>query len=454
MNKNAFLGKSVRLAFITMLAFLMPVLNSCQKETADTRDLLATVPSSSGIVAGINLKSILEKAGCKVDGADITPGKEVTAWIDSQKDVKDSNRRALKLILDGESGIDPSVAVFFMDAYNSYVTVSLADTKKFEEFVASQSDEQFEDVGDGVHTCGNIAVKGAQAWVCVSSNNTIDAKAVANYANLGDNQSFMKNEFSSKIATMTKDVVGWGDIKSFSKQGFSFNQLSSASMFMNAVFEDASALSFDLDFQKGKTVASVSVLNTKGENAKYLLPTSKVDLSTVESLGEHAELVIAMTITKDFTKKLEKIGGSMLSSVIETIKPIDGTVAVACGSLDNPEESFSGVVTTDGEPSREFMAMLSQFGATKKDGKLIRVSKGTLAGGFEVDKVSDYLKGSILGVVLNTQAPGLNIAPDMFNTLTVTLVPQGSGLKCDIVAVSNDQSKNMFLSFIEGDTKK
>lgn len=144
----------------------------------------------------------------------------------------------------------------------------------------------------------------------------------------------------------------------------------------------------------------------------------------------------------------------MLSSVIETIKPIDGTVAVACGSLDNPEESFSGVVTTDGEPSREFMAMLSQFGATKKDGKLIRVSKGTLAGGFEVDKVSDYLKGSILGVVLNTQAPGLNIAPDMFNTLAVTLVPQGSGLKCDIVAVSNDQSKNMFLSFIEGDTKK
>lgn len=454
MHKKTFTERTMRLTLICLLMLVLPALNSCQKETADTRDLLATVPSSSGIVAGINLKSILEKAGCKVDGTDITPGKEVTAWIDSQKDVKDSNRRALKLILDGESGIDPSVAVFFMDAYNSYVTVSLADTKKFEEFVASQSGEQFEDAGDGVRTCGNIAVKGAQAWVCVSSNNTIDAKAVANYANLGDNQSFMKNEFSSKIATMTTDVVGWGDIKSFSKQGFSFNQLSSASMFMNAVFEDASALSFDLDFQKGKTVASVSVLNTKGENAKYLLPTSKVDLSTVESLGEHAELVIALTITKDFTKKLEKIGGSMLSSVIETIKSIDGTVAVACGSLDNPEESLSGVVTTDGEPSREFMAMLSQFGATKKDGKLIRVSKGTLTGGFEVDKVSDYLKGSILGVVLNTQAPGLNIAPGMFDTLAVTLVPQGSGLKCDIVALSNDQSKNMFLSFIEGDTKK
>ncbi len=454
MNKNAIFLKPVRLALITMLAFLMPVLNSCQKETADTRDLLATVPSSSGIVAGINLKSMLEKAGCKVDGSDITPGNEVSAWIESRKDEKDSNRRALKLILDGESGIDPSVAVYFMDAYNSYVTASLADTKKFEEFVVSQSGGQFEDSGDGVRTCGNIAIKGAQTWICVSSYNTIDAKAVANYANLGDNQSFMKNEFASSIATMTADVVGWGDIKAFSKQGFSFNQLSSASMFMNAVFEDASALSFNLDFQKGKTVGSVSVLNTKGENAKYLLPTSKVDLSTVKSLGDHAELLVAMTITKDFTKKLEKIGGAMLSSITEMIKPIDGTVALACGNLDSDEKSFSGVVTTDGEISREFMTELSAFGATRKDGKLVRVSNGSLTGNLEVDKAADYLKGSILGMVINPQVAGLDNVPVFVNTLALTLVPQGNGLKCDIIAVSNDQSKNMFLSFIENDTKK
>lgn len=454
MHKKTFTERTMRLTLICLLMLVLPALNSCQKETADTRDLLATVPSSSGIVAGINLKSMLEKAGCKVEGSDITPGTEVTAWIERQKDVKDSNRRALKLILDGESGIDPSVAVFFMDAYNSYVTASLADTKKFEEFVASQTGEQFEDGGDGVRICGNVAIKGAQAWVCVSSNNTIDAKAVANYANLGDNQSFMKNEFASKIATITADVVGWGDIKAFSKQGFSFNQLSSASMFMNAVFEDASAFSFNLDFQKGKTVGSVSVLNTKGENAKYLLPTSKVDLSTVKSLGDQAELLVAMTITKDFTKKLEKIGGAMLSSITEMIKPIDGTVALACGDLDNEEKSFNGVITTDGDLSREFMTELSAFGATKKDGKLVRVSKGSLTGSLEVEKAADYLKGSILGIVLNPKAAGFGNVPETVNTLAVTLVPEGSGLKCDIVAVSNDQSKNMFLSFIENDTKK
>lgn len=453
MNKNAFCGRSVRLALICMLALIMPVFNSCQKETADTRDLLATVPSSSGVVVGINLKAVLEKTGCKVDGTDITPGKEVTAWFDSHKDVKDSKCKALRLFLDGESGIDPSVAVYFTDAYNSYLTAALADTKKFEEFVATQNGEQFEDAENGVRTCGNVAMKGAQAWICVSSNNTIDAKAVANYADLGENRSFMQNDFASNIATMTTDVVGWGDIKAFSRHGFSFSMLSSAGMFMNAVFEDASAISVNLDFQKGKGTGSVSVLNSKGENAKYLLPTSKVDLSTVESVGANTQLLAAMSITKDFTKKLEKIGGSMLSSFTEAMSPIDGTIAVAVGNIKNPENSFSAVVATDGEPTREFMSILSQFGETKKDGKLVRVTKGALEGDLDVEKASGYLKGSVLGMVLNVQSPGLNMAPEVVKTFAVSLVPQGNGLKCDVVVEGSDQSKNLLLSVIENDTK-
>ena len=90
-----------------MLAFMLPVLNSCKKESADVTDLLSSVPSSAGVVVGFNLQSPLEKSGCKVDGSEITPGAEVASFLESRKDVKSSEREIVKLILNGESGIDP-----------------------------------------------------------------------------------------------------------------------------------------------------------------------------------------------------------------------------------------------------------------------------------------------------------------------------------------------------------
>lgn len=450
MNKMTLTRKPYVSALVFMFAILAGMLGSCQKETADTGDLLATVPSSSGFVAGINLKSVLEKSGCKVDGSEIKAGDAVTAWIDSKKDAMDSRRNALKLFLDGESGVDPSVAIFFTDAYNNYLTASLADTEKFENFVATQSGEQFEDAGNGVRTCGNVAVKGVQAWICVSSNNTIDSKAVANYATLGDSQSFLKNGISSDIAKMTSDIVGWGDIKSFSKAGLPVGQLSSANMLLNAAFDGASSVSFNVDFRKGEAAASLKVLNSKGENAKCLLPLAKLDVPTVKSIGESAQLLVAVSITSDFVKKLDKIGGSMLGQITEMLKPVDGTVAVALGNLNDPESSLEGVVTTDGDPTRDFMSMLSQFGNTKKDGKLVRFSKGSVSGGVDVSKASDDMKGAFAGVVADLG--GLEENP-MFKILSVMMVPDGGGVRCDITLESGDASKNILLSMIEADAE-
>lgn len=456
MKRGIFATLTSRVVMVCMLAMMLPVFNSCNKESADAGDLLSTVPSSAGLVVGVNVKSVLEKSGCKVDGSDITPGQEVSAWIDRQKDVKDSARRALKLFLDGESGIDPTAAIYFTDAYNSYLTAGIADTGKFESFIVDQTGMNLEDAENGVRTCGNIAIKDAQVWICVSSNNTIDAKAVANYATLGANQSFMQNGFSPNIATMTSDIVGWGDIKAIAKQGLPIGDFSTMNLVAGMLFENASAISFNLDFDKGKCGGSLTVMNLDGEPAKYLLPSSKIDLTTVKSVGANAQFVAAMTITKDFTKKIEKIGsslgGNMFGSFIDALKPIDGTVAVACGDLKNPESSLCGVVTTDGEASRDFMSMLSGFGETKKDGKLVRVTKGTVSGPLDVAKAADMLKGSIFGVVMNMQNAEVG-AGSVLKTMAFRLVPSGKGLKCDITLESVDDSKNMLLALIEQDAK-
>ena len=445
------------MALVCLAALILPALNSCKKETADVGDLLSTVPSSAGAVVGFDLTSILEKAGCKVNGSDITPGKEVTAWIERQKDVKDSEREVLKLILNGESGVDPSGAIFFTDAYNSYVTVMLADTKKFTDFVESRSGNGFADGGNDVRSCGNVAVKGAQAWVCVSSDNTIDTKAVANYSTLSPEQSFASNGFASTLTEMKTDIVGWGEIKSLLKTAGAYRQMSTVSLVGGMLFDDASSFSFNVDFRKGSLVSSLSVLNSKGTVAKYLLPAEKIDLATLKSIATTAQAFGAVCITKDLVKKIENIasslGGSSFTAALNALKPIDGTVAVAFSDIDSTSDNLSGVVTTDGTPTLDLLSAISSFAPTRKDGKLVRFSKGTVSGGLDVQKCADLLKGATMGFVMDMPKGGHGLG-DEIRTLALAFVPESGGMKLDMTMEGADQSVNILLAIIAADGAK
>lgn len=454
------------LTLVVMITAMCSILNSCKKDTADTADLLATVPSSSGVVAGVNLKSIIEKTGCEINGTNVKPGKEVEAWINGLGNDNSSLKNIIQLILTGESGIDPTVAVYFADAYNSYLTFSLSDTSKFEEIVKNNSGEEFEKQDNDVSTCGNVAVKGAQAWICVSSYNTIDSKAVANYSTLDSNQSFLQNPYSSHISSMSGDVAGWGNLKLLSRSNSPIPGFSSINMISGMLFENAAALSMSLEFLKGKLEITAEVLDADGKTSKYLLPAAKVDTSTIKSIGGNAQLVGAISITKDLTKKIEKmassLGGNMLGGFMDVLKPIDGTVAFAGGSLDNPGSQFSGVITTDGNPTREFMAAVSELGDTRKDGKDVWVSKGSVSGDIDVAKAAEALSGNTLGLMLNLQnAPtgdmnvgGMNLADaQVMKTLIFGLEPQGAGLKLNLTLESIEPSENVLITLIRKDTK-
>lgn len=466
MNRKKIKSNVAWITLVAMMTVMCSLLNSCKKETADTADLLATVPSSSGFVAGVNLKSIIEKSGCKIDGSDVKPGKEVTAWINGLGNDNSSFKNVLKLVLTGESGIDPTVAVYFADAYNSYLTFSLSDTGKFEEVVKNNSGEDFEKQDNDVRTCGNVAIKGAQAWICVSSYNTIDSKAVANYSNLESNQSFLQNPYSSHISSMAGDIAGWGNLKSLARSNSPIPGFSSVNMVSGMLFENAAALSMELEFLKGKAVMTAEVLDADGKTSKYLLPASKIDPSTVKSIGGNAQFVGAISITKDLTKKIEKmassLGGNMLGVFMDVLKPIDGTVAVAGGSLDNPGSQFNGVITTDGNPTREFMSEISELGDTRKDGKMVWVSKGSVSGDLEVAKAADALSGTTLGFMLNLQnaTPGdMNVGgvnfkdAQVMKTLIFGLEPQGGGLKLNLTLESVEPSENVLITLIRKDTK-
>lgn len=457
MKKDLIAGRLSRIALICMLALVMPLLNSCKKESASTEDLLSTVPSSAGVVVGVNVKSLLEKIGCKVDGMEITPGKEVSAWFESKKGDKAGLHDDLQIFMDGESGINPNAAVLFMDSYNYYLTVMIADTQKFMKFVEAKSGSKFEEADKGVQVCGNVAVKDAQAWVCVSSNNTIDAKAIANYASLSEPRSFKSNSFAPNIATMTADMVVWGDIKSIGDYNPQFQQALSMGMMTGLTFENPASVAMTVDFLKGKAVLSSKILNDKSEPAKALLPMPKIDVETVKGLGTNADAIFAMSITKDVTKKVEKAVssfGGMANQIMEILKPLDGTVAVAAGGDGDLGSTLEGVVTTDGEPSRDFMTMLSQFGTTRIDGKFVRFSKGAVSGGLDIAKVADSFKGASVGFALNMKAREIMGENSVMNALYLSGKPDGKSVDLEVTLETSDPSRNSLLTLLEMDAKK
>lgn len=443
-------SKAVRFMAICLIVGLLPLFNSCKKEAADVSDLLSKVPSSAGMVIGVNLESILEKMGCEVNGAEITPGKDLSAFIDSLKGSSEGSNEAVKLFLSGESGIDPAGAIVFSDAYGVYVTAMVADTPKFTEFVKKQSGKDFTEE-NGVKVCDNVAMVGAHVWVSLTSS-SVDSKAIKNYASLESGQSFMTNGFSSNISNMTHDIVGWGQLGALTRNRMGVGDMAMLNMVVGMLFDGATSSSFYADFLKGEAKCVATMLNDKGEPAKYLLPAEKVSVADIKSLGASADIVGAMSITKDLVKKIDKLSSSLgggFGSMMSIVGSLDGTSAIAVSDMENPMAGLSAVVTTDGNPSLDLMNLLSQLAPTKKDGKYVRMSSGTLQGDIDIAEASEILKGSTAGVVVGTGFNGMEGDKMGLKSVAVTLRSEKGGITFDVTAKSTDSSENILLTLIK-----
>ncbi|MDE6228112.1 MAG: DUF4836 family protein [Muribaculaceae bacterium] len=430
------------------LVALCALLPSCnKKEPSDVSSLLSTVPSSAGVVVGIDLRSVLEKAGCKVDGSDITPGKEVEEWL-AGNNTNGPKGEMLRMFLNGESGIDPEGAVLFVDAYNFYATAMLADTGKFISFVEEKSGNKFSEAEGGVKVCGNVAVNGAQMWMAPNASG-IDPRAIKNYSSLSEGQNFLSKNVSAPIASMEKDIVAWGETGTLAKYYLSFGDLATFNLIVGALFDNPTSLAMSVDFQEGKAMGELKVLNDKGNTAKFLLPTKKIDVDLVKGLGGQADVVVAGNITKDFSKKVEKMlssfGGGMFDNYIKPLSQIDGTVAVELGVRQNGELPINGVVQTDGDPNPDVMNFIAQFGTTRKDGNSVRFSKGEMNGNLKVEDEASEMKGAWLGIAYSTGSD----SKWNLSSLNCSLVPEDGGLRLDATGNFKDASKSSLLSLIQ-----
>lgn len=447
-NKKSFF-KLYGMAFLALL-IMSPLFYSCSRvKSLDMTDLLSTVPSSSGAVIGVNMRSMLEKIGCKVNGSHIEADKELMAYLGNLSETK---KQALEIFLDDRSGIDPLGAVVFFDANRSYLTFALADTDTFRALVENNNGDSFQSSPSGVEICQNVAVKGAQAWVLLSGRG-FDPDLIASYCTLGESQSFLSNPFGKMISTMTQDIVGWGRINTLLNPNLTFDQIATLNLFSSVMFEDAYALNFSANFLKGKLESSLTVLNDKGKPAKYLLPDNRLDVETVKSVADNSCGLFAMTINKKMVEVLQKSFSPLLgpngSSYFNSLKAADGTFAIAIGNdtISEALDNFRGVLTTDGNPSVELKSLISILGPIKVDGKLLKFYRGEMTAGNIVADNVDKLKGATMGVVVSS-----SLMSDYLSSLemaAIKAVPESDGIRLDIEVASTTKNENFLLTALK-----
>ena len=435
--KNKFLYCIVSLAMVMMAA--------CSSDrTADVKSILRTIPSDASAVMVIDLKSVLEKAGCEVDGTTVKPGKGITKVLESSANA--NIKEFLSNAKDG--GMDPSAAALFIEGYNTYLTGFISDTNKFKASVEKEFGGKFEKEGDA-EICGNMAVSGDRFWWCVNSNNSINANEIKHFVSLSEKQSILSNEIAAKLEDLEHDIEGWGDIKGcLNSLGLDFTSRASATMAIEAMFVDAVEFAWNIDFLKGKLEAEVTVLNSKGGIAKFNFPAAKIDAAVINKLGGTAAGFGALAVNPDMVKKLkEETGGkgfSMIGMLAGMVSCVDGTCAVALSDNGN----MRGLISTTGHGTSDLVEALGQFGfEVNKEDKYLRINKGDAVGNLPASEAAEELKGSLAGFVYSGN---MNILPSgAVSLVAITFKPEKGGLEMNIKVKGKDQKKNILLSIIE-----
>lgn len=436
-----------------LMAVVLFGLNSCKKETVDVTDLLRSIPSSSSGVMVFNLEGLLEDAGCKIKGHEISPSKEVMELIQR---TSNAGTQDIMMLFDGSTGIEPKGAVVFYDSNRIFLTFALYDVNKFTEFVEKREGGKFINEGDGVNLLGKIAIKGSQAWICLSQGKRIDPEAIKGYSALGASQSFLVTPMGENLLVEEDDIRGWALINTFINEMLGRSERSMATLGVNFLFEDAESVKFKIDFKKGEIEADAMVLNSKGKAAKYLLPSEKIDISTLKSLGENCDAMMAFTVTPKLIKKFEQVGsalgGSLFGDLGDTFKNVDGTVGIVSGG-EGIAESINGVVTTKGEVSKILRDLISQqMAPVRDDGKYLRFSKGDVKGNLDVKECAEELKGSCMGIIFD--ATGYNsvgygdAAPNGLKTLCLKFKPESGGLELELELKTTDEKENSLLTLL------
>lgn len=408
-----------------MAVMLLSMVAGCSKSSNDDADsLLRTVPADAASVVLINVGTIVEKLDGKTDGSTIKLSKEHTKAIAESKALKDEDKKSLKDICDGETGMALNSFVYF-SAARSYITGLLNDPEKFIEYEKKQNPQYSVVEEDGAKVLGSMAVIGNQFWICMTG--TPDIEQLKYYQKLNDKQSYAASDAASLLSDTGKSVTYVADINK------SLDLIPNATyvrLGSSLIFKDMAYIAGYADLEKKNLVASAAVLNSDMKPAELLLPADKIDASVVKSLGDGGNLYLAMAFSQKLVKKISDIAGTAMGQgsgqIASVLEAIDGTVAVRTNSSAS---DFEAKIQTTGKDFADLSAILQNlFGMTvSRDGNILTAVHGgnDFTGKVSSSQAADKIKGAWIGIV----SDGF-MARDV---VTVTrLVPEKKSLRLDV----------------------
>lgn len=392
--------KKLSYSFLAALTLLL-VAVGCSKNNDgdDAASLLRTVPADAASVAMFNIAHTVECLGGSTDGMTIKLSKDLQKTIDESQAIKPEDKRRLKEICEGESGVAISTVVYF-SAARSYVTGLLNDPDKFVEFLQKENGVSVT-AEDGARFIGNTAVIGNQFWECLTGRP--DAEQLRYYQQLGEKQSYASSDASKLLLESDRVVTFVADVNrsmalipngTYMKMGSSL------------IFDDTAYVSGSADIKKNTLKAAATVLNSDMKPAELLLPVAKVDASLIKSFGKGGDIYFAAALPKKLMKKISDLSGSLMggksnpfASILESI---DGTLAIRANSGITDAEGF---LQTTGDNFADLSNMLQTYlGVTvTREGDTLTGVYGSkdFTGNITPSEAAEMLKGAWIGWVSN-----------------------------------------------------
>lgn len=414
---------SCNLLAVLMLFF---VVVGCSKSSSDdASSLLKTVPADASSVVLLNLAKAVEQLGGSTDGTTVKLSKDLQNTIASSLAIKDEDKKMIRDLCDGESGVSISTLAFFAAA-RSYVTGLLNNPEKFIAYVEKKRGAKAIEE-NGAKIIASVAVIGNQFWICTTG--TPDVEQLKYYQQLNEKQSYASVDAASLLLDEEKVVTFVADVNK------SLLLIPQATYFRIAsalIFNDMAYIAGGAYFQKNTVVANASVLDSDMKPAELLIPIEKLDASFIKSFEKDADGYFAAAIPAKLTKKISDIAGTILSTNARMLEgvlgAVDGTVAARYSSgLINVE----ALIQTNGKNFNDLSSILQgTMGlVVTRNGDVLTAVRGSkdFSGSITPAEAADKLKGAWLGIVSN----GL-IARDV--SIIAKLSPDKKSLRIDMEA--------------------
>lgn len=428
-----------------LCALLIALFSACSSgSSADMHDILSTVPSDAGLVAGIDLASIIDEAGGKVDGSKV----ELPDGVSKSMNADPGTFKTLSELCEGQAGVSLTAVVFFTEGAHSYVTGLLDDPDKFRSYVSGKLNLAFKSV-EGVDCCGFYAVKGNRFWI--EQHRSIDGADVARFDGLGEKQSFLSNKYAETLCKMEHPVEVFSDINSLLTlvDGSSAATMRIA---ISACFKDACYATVTVAFDKRECKVDMNLLDSDFKPSEFLLPSGKVNADIVKGLDCSAPVFMGIALPGKLMKKVVDLaasfGGGLPAEYTDMLKAIDGTLALAI----NPDDSaFKGVVETTGEGTADLVNALNMAvgaqGNVERDGKkLLLTTTKPLSGPITADKASSDLKGSIFAICADVSKMKDTKNDMPFDFASVKAEPDGKSIKAEIRMIQKSGDSDSFIA--------